>query len=153
MAIAHSALHEDGKEIDRTDENDIDGEPPSQPADRRALRRRHGARAAKERESDCEAEQQRYGNENGPNRHVYAEYRAADIFVTRAGEEIQQGLANGDYQQQDRKDEADASAAFRGAGTQLLDEAEAASKHGKPLQQTERTWDFPEDVLHDHRRR
>ena len=89
MAFAHSALHDDGKEINRADECDIDDQSLSQSADRRMLRPWRGVWSAKECESDREAEQQRHGNENGPDRHVDAEYRAADIFVTGARDDIQ----------------------------------------------------------------
>ena len=82
MAFAHPALRDDGKEIDRADTHDVDDEPLSQPVHRRALSLWRGARAAEKCEPHREAEQQGYGNENRPNWHVDAEYRAADIFVT-----------------------------------------------------------------------
>jgi hypothetical protein len=65
VAFAHTALRDDGKEIDCADEDNIDDKPQSQPVERRTLRIRGRARPTKECESDCEAEQQRYSNENG----------------------------------------------------------------------------------------
>jgi hypothetical protein len=153
VAFARPALHEDGKKIDCADKNDIDGEPLIQPVHQHVLWLWVRARAAEECESDCETEQQGYGNENRPNRHVDSEYRAADIFVTGAREKIQQGLANGNHEQQDSKDEAYAGTAFGGAGTKLQGDPEAASEHCEPLQKTERARDFSEGVLHDHCRR
>ena len=58
MAFAYPALHDDGKEIDRADTDDVDDEPLSQPVHRRALSLWRGALAAEECEPEREAEQQ-----------------------------------------------------------------------------------------------
>jgi len=79
-----------------------------------------------------------------------AEYCTADIFMTGARDDIQQRLSSRNHQQQNRKDEADASAAFR-IGMQLLDQPETASEYREALQETERARYFPETVLQDHR--
>ena len=81
-----------------------------------------------------------------------AENSAADIGVSRAWNDIEQGLTHGNHQQQHREEHGDARASLRAAVPELQNQAKATSKHRHALQQAKRAGNLAIEILEAHRR-
>ena len=152
VALAEPALDEHGQAIDPAENNHVEPERGRQTARNRSFHLGRGAGPSKKRQADRESEQQRDRDEDGPDGHMDAKNRAADVSVSRAWKEIEQGLPRGNHQEQHRENEADAGASLRAVAAQLDDQPKAATEHGDTLEQTQRAGNLPADKLDSHRR-
>lgn len=129
MALADAALDNHGEKIERAKRHDIEAERVGGNGERWiVVEILDPLVAAEDREFQREGEQQRRRDQHRPHRHVDAEDRAADIFVTRAWIDIEQRLPHRNHQQQHREDHADPGGACRKAVAQTEDEAEGDRK-------------------------
>src|SRR5688572_9933504 len=136
VALTQTALQYDRHQVDHAERDDIKAQEVGSFLDRGKFAQLCGTQilvAAENCKLDRVCGQQTQRNDDGPHRHMEAEYRAANVFMARARINVEQTLTYGNDEQNDRKQEAEAGVLIRKSAPKIQHDAEAHAKHRDPL--------------------